>query len=148
MRGAHEKVHQTMEDLFGIPYIKISCDFPSHLNNFVTRFNLRWDINVGDILERHTLYPFFRPFLYEEQIETLAKMIDGTLKYRPHFILGIKYKDAGRASISFVNGVRSQPKKLRIMDASPLSAQALAPRLGSQSFSGFASSGRRLSIPV
>jgi hypothetical protein len=91
--SGNESIRQTLKDLFGVAHTEINCHFPSRLNNFVTTCNKKkWDISIESIIERHTIYPFFHPFLNNNQSEDIVKMIEGTLKYRPHFILGIKNK--------------------------------------------------------
>ncbi|BFT69419.1 TnsD family Tn7-like transposition protein [Paenibacillus sp. P36] len=89
--SGNETTSQTMKELFGNTGLKITCMFPSHLDNFVKRYNSKWGrISNHDILMNHTNYPLFRLFLGREQSEMILKMIGGNLKFRPHFILGIK----------------------------------------------------------
>jgi hypothetical protein len=91
--SGNESSSQTLKDLFGVAHTEINCHFPSRLNNFVSTCNKKkWGISIESIIERHTIYPFFHPFLDKDQSENIIKMIEGTLKYRPHFILGIKNK--------------------------------------------------------
>ncbi|NOU62817.1 hypothetical protein GC096_01985 [Paenibacillus sp. LMG 31461] len=89
--SGNETTSQTMKDLFGIAGLKTRCMLPSHLDNFVKRYNNKWGMLCSnEILEKHTIYPLFRSFLEDEQSKIILQMINGTLKYLPHFILGIK----------------------------------------------------------
>ncbi|MDQ0871359.1 hypothetical protein QFZ77_000018 [Paenibacillus sp. V4I3] len=91
--SSNESILQSLKDLFGVAHTEINCHFPSRLNNFVTTCNKKnWDISIESIIGLHTIYPFFHPFLDKGQSENIFKMIEGTLIYRPHFILGIKNK--------------------------------------------------------
>ncbi|MBA2937064.1 TniQ family protein [Paenibacillus sp. CGMCC 1.16610] len=91
IESGNETNSQTMKELFGNPSFKMKCMLPSHLNNFIKRYNCKWGrICSNDILMNHTIYPIFRSFLDYKESDVILQMINGTLKYRPHFILGIK----------------------------------------------------------
>lgn len=51
-----------IRDLFGNRVRRIDTNFPRHLNNLVTRLLPGHAFTVENIIERHTLVPYYRPF--------------------------------------------------------------------------------------
>ncbi|MEK3740393.1 TnsD family Tn7-like transposition protein [Paenibacillus odorifer] len=82
---------QTFKDLFGGERGAASIDFPNGLNFFCKQ--LPGDAYTPEqIIEKHTLYPFFRPFLPKTRADKVIQMmINGSegKKGVIHYVLGV-----------------------------------------------------------
>lgn len=77
------------QDLFGLARANASIDLPGHLEFFGTV--LPPGHSCGDlnrVIEQHTLWPFYRPFLSIERQQTVLSAMRGVAGYRPELHAG------------------------------------------------------------
>ena len=61
-------------ELFGIN-LTATIDLPSHLNYFVTRLPPNQNLTTDDIIDAHTLLPFYSPFLPKERVSLIRNLM-------------------------------------------------------------------------
>ncbi|WBW98087.1 TnsD family Tn7-like transposition protein [Oceanirhabdus sp. W0125-5] len=72
--GNNSSIH-TSEELFGIKLLNKSIYHPRRLDYFCSNFHSDQDIDSDYIIENHTIFPFFRPFLSDEKKSTCIKWL-------------------------------------------------------------------------
>jgi len=60
-----------LDELFGKRTVVATVDFPSHLNKFCAHISSCLDIPPNDVLENHTLFPIYKPFLPNQRLEKI-----------------------------------------------------------------------------
>lgn len=61
----------TLHELFGSTTITATVDLPSHLNALVQNLPPLSKHTVKDLIQKHTLYPFYAPFLFPDKAELI-----------------------------------------------------------------------------
>ncbi|MGY6212260.1 TnsD family Tn7-like transposition protein [Cytobacillus firmus] len=67
----------TFEDLFLNAKNSINIDYPSHLNYLRSKLSENCTLNPEAIINNHSLFPLFKPFLPSEQAELVRKYMKG-----------------------------------------------------------------------
>jgi hypothetical protein len=80
-------VTQTLDDLFGKPQMVLDPTCPKGLDYFVSQLN---NIEVNKVINEHTIFPLFVPFLDKRRLDHLFKTFRGEEKNYANHILGIK----------------------------------------------------------
>lgn len=65
----------TSRDIFGEDITVFPWDLPDRLNLFVGNLPVQGSLDAKYILEGHTLYPFYRPFLTKEKAEKVVSVM-------------------------------------------------------------------------
>jgi hypothetical protein len=67
-----------IRDLFGYTSYKAVIDFPSHLEHFLHQLSIECThLSTDELIDWHTLLPFFAPFLPSERLKKLRKDMQG-----------------------------------------------------------------------
>ncbi|MGY5345903.1 TniQ family protein [Paenibacillus glucanolyticus] len=73
-RSGNENIKKTMRDLFGSKTVCAVTDLPAHLNQL--QISIPGNaISVGTLLNKHTLLPYFRPFMPVERYELILEQL-------------------------------------------------------------------------
>lgn len=80
---------QVMLTLFGTQNIKAVIDVPSHLGNLVARLPHGHHCSVDRLIQNHTLFPIYAPFLTAKRVQTIWEGMCGHRKQGVNFLLGI-----------------------------------------------------------
>lgn len=79
---------QTVRDLFGERLVCATVDLPSHLGSLARRIGDTY--TVEELIQRHTLYPYYTSYVSEEKAEELYRlMAEGTDRGEVHVSLGL-----------------------------------------------------------
>lgn len=78
---------QTMNDLFGNPNLILNPTFPKALDYFLNQLG---NIHLDQIINNHTIFPVFVPFLDNFRVNALMKIFKGESKNYANHIIGIK----------------------------------------------------------
>lgn len=81
----------TIEDVFGTRTVSVSLEFPSHLK-YLSNKLCDPEINEDILLYEHTIYPFYEPFIYEEEQNDIKQKMyfngGGAIKSKIGFLAG------------------------------------------------------------
>lgn len=66
-----------VQDLFGNPSATVIVDLPSHLSSLVDALPLRHSYTVEQLIDEHTLLPFYSPFLPQNRVNALRQDMKG-----------------------------------------------------------------------
>lgn len=72
-RAKYERIIHTMRDMFGVDEYKIQIDLPSHLDRLVERLPPGHNYSADKFIDKHTLLPFYAPFLPADRVQTIRK---------------------------------------------------------------------------
>ncbi|MBY0596492.1 TnsD family Tn7-like transposition protein [Bacillus bingmayongensis] len=90
MRSANSSIKDTLDDLFGKKTVISTIDLPSHLYSLCNRIpSSNSSITPEKILEKHTLYPFYSPFLPVSRAQQLKEMMIGDNGQSIHMMTGV-----------------------------------------------------------
>lgn len=85
-RVRHPSIQSLMEDLFGSPRVAASTDFAYGIDHLAARLRPCLSLSGADLVNNHTLFPFYAPFLGARQADILLEVIENGLpKRRPPF---------------------------------------------------------------
>lgn len=88
VRSGNRSLKDTTEDLFGSPSVCATVDLPSHLEKLAN--NLAGEYDVTSLIEKHTLLPYYLPFISEDQASrALDVMASGAPVGMVHGIIGL-----------------------------------------------------------
>lgn len=79
-RSKYKKTAFTTRDLFNNDAYKIPVDLPSHIDNLIDRLPPGHSYTAGELIEKHTLYPFYAPFLPKERARTIRDYMRSSSK--------------------------------------------------------------------
>lgn len=68
---------KTMEALFGAANAVATCALPSHLGGLIAALPAGHGYTVDELIDRHTLLPFFAPFLPTERVRQVREAMGG-----------------------------------------------------------------------
>lgn len=90
MRSANSSIKDTLDDLFGKKTVISTIDLPSHLYSLCNRISSsNSSITPEKLLEKHTLYPFYSPFLPASRAQQLKEMMIADNGQSIHMMTGI-----------------------------------------------------------
>lgn len=69
VRSGNISPKATLRELFGSTTITATVDLPSHLNALVQNLPPLSKLTVESLIQKHTLYPFYAPFLFPDKAE-------------------------------------------------------------------------------
>lgn len=69
VRSGNISPKATLRELFGSTTVTATVDLPSHLNALVQNLPPLSKHTVESLIQKHTLYPFYAPFLFPEKAE-------------------------------------------------------------------------------
>lgn len=92
-RAQHRKQYpnqrQFIQEVFGTGNVTAVLDFPSHLDNLVSRLPPGNDYSVDHVIDQMTLLPFYAPFLPAHRLQRLRADMRGTNGQSIHTRLGL-----------------------------------------------------------
>lgn len=88
-RMGYRDVASTMRDLFGNQMARSSVDLPANLGELVSRLPNGHTYSVARLIDRHTLLPFYSPFVPAPRLEQIRADMAGNGGARLHSRLGI-----------------------------------------------------------
>lgn len=88
-RMRYSNLKHVMQDLFGRTGITAVVDLPNHLVSFVNALPPGCSFTVDQLIDNHTLLPFYGPFLPRERLERLRQDMTGDQKTSIHRRVGI-----------------------------------------------------------
>jgi hypothetical protein len=88
-RMGYRDVASTLRDLFGNQMVRPSVDLPANLNELVSRLPNGHTYSVARLIDRHTLLPFYSPFVPAPRLEAIRADMEGSGGSRIHSRLGI-----------------------------------------------------------
>jgi len=88
-RMGYRDVASTMRDLFGNQMARSSVDLPANLGELVSRLPNGHTYSVARLIDRHTLLPFYSPFVPAPRLEVIRADMEGNGGSRIHSRLGI-----------------------------------------------------------
>ncbi|KAB7634865.1 hypothetical protein EH195_18915 [Bacillus pacificus] len=90
MRSANSSIKDTLDDLFGKKTVITTIDLPSHLRSLCNRISSsNSSITPENLLEKHTLSPFYSPFLPANRAQQLKEMMIADNGQSIHMMTGI-----------------------------------------------------------
>lgn len=75
--SGHHDDRDTLHELFGKHTQIVSSHLPSLLDTLVSRLPRAMALDAQDIVDRHTLFPYYRPFLTERQVALSLAVMKG-----------------------------------------------------------------------
>ena len=79
----------TLQELFGSTTIIATPDLPSSLNYLSKQIQHLFPSSVTDLIDRYTLYPFYRPFLPPQRDRLIQKSMRANIGQNIHTRAGI-----------------------------------------------------------
>lgn len=79
----------TLIDLFGSSSICSVIDLPSHIKRLCSKLPRNKDIQPKRIIENHTLFPYYAPFIPSDRAKTVLTSMLGDLGGKIHYQAGI-----------------------------------------------------------
>ncbi len=75
LRSSNSSIKDTLRDLFNSDSVVATIDLPSHLNKLCSNLPLGSTLTSSEMLNKHTLYPLFAPFLPEDRAQKIKEMM-------------------------------------------------------------------------
>ena len=75
-RMRHPSIQSLMEDLFGSPSTAVSTDFGYGIEHLAAKLKPCLALSQVDLVNNHTLFPIYAPFLQPQQARNLLKVIE------------------------------------------------------------------------
>ena len=89
-RLAFPRAQHTLAELFGTPNAMIGVDLPSYLRHFIGVIPHGHGYTADQFIERHTLVPFYEPFLDQRRAATIRARMKARGRQGFQFLLGPK----------------------------------------------------------
>ncbi|GAP97957.1 TnsD family Tn7-like transposition protein [Leptolyngbya sp. NIES-2104] len=83
--------HYTMEALFGSKWGHATYDLPNRLGYLVNNLPPRHSYTVDELIDNHTMLPFYSPFCPQERIQRVREVMQHSERGSVHSLLGILY---------------------------------------------------------
>ncbi|MGG6295456.1 TnsD family transposase [Leptolyngbya sp. AN02str] len=80
----------TLQELFGSRTAIATADLPSNLEPLATNLSIISEVTVEDVIQRHTLFPFYRAFIPQERSQTIAEAMRSDHGSSIHSEIGIR----------------------------------------------------------
>src|SRR6266567_9363391 len=77
-----------LKDLFGTVNVKAIADLPSHLETFLNRLPPEHQYTIDTLIDNHTLFPFYRPFLKRDWQQRVRECMQNNDGHVIHALLG------------------------------------------------------------
>jgi hypothetical protein len=77
-----------IQDLFGTVGVKAIADLPSHLETFLNRLPPGHHYTIDALINYHTLFPFYRPFLKRDRQQRVRECMQNNDGHVIHALLG------------------------------------------------------------
>ncbi|HYX16651.1 MAG TPA: TnsD family transposase [Nostoc sp.] len=88
-RVKYENAQITMRELFGYDEAVATIDFPKRLNYLIKVLPQGHHYTVEQLINNHTLLPFYSPFCPPERVHLVREHMKGDKKFAIHFHLGV-----------------------------------------------------------
>lgn len=88
-RVKYQNSQTTMSELFGYKDAAATIDFPKRLNYLVKALPQGHHYTVEQLINNHTLLPFYSPFCPQERVHLVREHMKGEKRFAIHFHLGV-----------------------------------------------------------
>ncbi len=88
-------------DLFGTGSVISTFDLPSHLNDLCSRLPIGTSYTSDNLIQNHTLFPYYAPFLPSHRAKKVKEMMKGSNGSGIHASIGIMASSTGIKSTLF-----------------------------------------------
>jgi Tn7-like transposition protein D/TniQ len=89
-RAKYPNRKTTVTNVFGSDKFSAIIDFPTRLQMFIDSFHKSDNYTTDNIIDKHTLLPFYEPFLPREKVEIIRAEMAGSTENKIHSRLGIR----------------------------------------------------------
>src|SRR3712207_8006301 len=83
-RVRYSDIEAVNKDLFGARGKSAVVDLPSHLGHFVRSLPPNHDLTLSRLIYKHTLLPFYAPFLPVERLGRVCEDMEGSDRSEEH----------------------------------------------------------------
>ncbi|CAM4017397.1 TniQ family protein [Cohnella lubricantis] len=97
VRMNNESPKWTLREVFGTENVIPTIDLPSHLDSLVSR-NLTQGLTANQWIDRHTLYPYYAPFLPKDRAYRVRALMKSTNGSGIHALIGITASTVERSN--------------------------------------------------
>nr|WP_274377377.1 TnsD family transposase [Desulforamulus aeronauticus] len=89
IRSGNTSPKATLRDLFGNTNATAILDLPCNIENLISNMPACWNYGADELIYKHSLYPFYSPFLPEERATRLLLLMMGSYGGSAHAMTGI-----------------------------------------------------------
>lgn len=73
IRSGNTSIKATLQDIYGKTSVTAVVDLPSHLQRLIYNMPINTQYTADDLVDKHTLYPFYSAFLPPQQAEKIRE---------------------------------------------------------------------------